>query len=145
MPGMDYGFPWNSDDAEVAEVWTPPGWPAEAAIPDETGQPLTWAHVCFAHDWLVRHATCAAADDQAATGDDDATGYESEGDRCPCTYAYELIEARPSYMDVCRSWPGPICGSCWAASCECGYVFESVEDAHSRWPSGRLRCAGCAA
>jgi hypothetical protein len=33
---------------------------------------------------------------------------------------------------------------CMAASCECGYVFDAITDAHSRWHSGRLQCAGCA-
>jgi hypothetical protein len=48
-------------------------------------------------------------------------------------------------MYVCNAWPGPICGTCWATSCECGYVFDVIDDAHSRWHTGRLRCAGCAA
>ena len=73
-----------------------------------------------------------------------SVGYDSDGDYCPCTWHPVAIEERDSHMWSCRAWPGPICGACWAASCECGYVFESVEDAHSRWPNGRLRCAGCA-
>ena len=56
----------------------------------------------------------------------------------------ELIEERGSHMIACHAWPGPICGTCWAASCDCGFVFDAPQDAHSRWPSGRLRCAGCA-
>ena len=54
------------------------------------------------------------------------------------------IEERASHLLVCRAWPGPLCGSCWAASCECGYAFDAVADAHSRWPNGRLRCHSCA-
>ena len=46
---------------------------------------------------------------------------------------------------ACRMWPGPICGSCWSASCACGYVFDAVGDARGRWPNGRLRCHSCAA
>ena len=64
---------------------------------------------------------------------------------CPCTWHPVAIEERASHLLVCRAWPGPLCGSCWAASCECGYAFDAVADAHSRWPNGRLRCHSCAA
>ena len=50
------------------------------------------------------------------------------------------IAERESHLFVCRAWPGPVCGSCWSASCVCGYVFDAVADAHARWPNGRLRC-----
>ena len=58
---------------------------------------------------------------------------------CACTWHPVLIEERESHLLACHAWPGPICGSCWAASCSCGYVFEAVADAAGRWPSGRLR------
>ena len=111
-----------------------------ASVSDDDGHPLTWARVVAAHEWLTRHATCAAATGAPA----DASGYDSDGDRCPCTWHPVAIEERESHEYVCRTWPGPICGTCWAASCECGFVFDAVGDAHSRWPTGRLRCAGCA-
>ena len=126
---------------EPAETWTPPDYPVEAGISDGEGHPLTWGRVATAHRWLVLHAACAGADPR---GVDDASGYDSDGDRCPCTYSPELIEERGSHMIACHAWPGPICGTCWAASCDCGFVFDAPQDAHSRWPSGRLRCAGCA-
>ena len=47
------------------------------------------------------------------------------------------IAERESHLLVCRAWPGPVCGSCWSASCACGYVFDAVADAHARWPNGR--------
>ena len=34
--------------------------------------------------------------------------------------------------------------ACWAASCPCGYVFDDVADAYTRWPNGRLCCYACA-
>ena len=125
---------------EPAETWTPPGYPIDASIGDGDGHPLTWARVVTAHEWLTQHATCAAATDAS-----DATGYDSDGDQCPCTWHPAAVEERESHTHVCRAWPGSICGSCWAASCECGYVFDAANEAHSRWPNGRLRCAGCAA
>ena len=42
--------------------------------------------------------------------------------------------------ESCIRWPGPICGTCWAASCECGYVFDDVADAAGRWFTG-VACA----
>ena len=76
-------------------------------------------------------------------------GYSSDDEespaRCPCTWHPVAIEERESHLFVCRAWPGPLCGSCWAASCECGYALDSVADASGRWPSGRLRCYSCAA
>ena len=64
-------------------------------------------------------------------------GYSSDDEmdapRCPCTWHPEEREA---HLLACRVWPGPICGSCWAASCACGYVFEAVADARTRWPNG---------
>ena len=53
------------------------------------------------------------------------------------------IEEANSHRLVIEIWPGPICGTCWAASCDCGYVFDNVTHAHARWPNGRLRCFAC--
>ena len=63
---------------------------------------------------------------------------------CPCTWHPVAIKERESHEYACRLWPGPICGSCWAASCPCGYVFDDVADAYTRWPNGRLCCYACA-
>jgi hypothetical protein len=140
-PFASGAVPYPEAADEPAETWTPPDHPVEASICDSEGHPLTWARVRAAHDWLTLHATCAAASSET----DDAAGYDSDGDRCPCTWHPVAIEERSSHTRACNAWPGPICGSCWAASCECGYVFDAITDAHSRWHSGRLQCAGCAA
>ena len=116
------------------------GHPPDAGIPDDDGHPLTWGRVCSAHAWLVLHAACADA----------VGGYDSDGDAqpCPCQFMPQAIEERASHMRVCAIWaraaPGPICGTCWAASCACGYVFEGTADARERAPCGRFRCAACA-
>ena len=57
-------------------------------------------------------------------------------------------------MSICAQWRAiqhglreqPVCGECWAASCACGYVFESTADARGRDALGRLVChsPGCA-
>ena len=122
---------------DPAETWVGPGLTIDHALTDADGHPLTWGRVVQAHNYLVRHATCADVSNIDTT---DATGYDSDGDRCPCTYHPVAIEERGSHLSACRAWPGPICGTCWAASCECGFVFDALDDAHSRWPSGRLRC-----
>ena len=132
--------PYPEVAAQHAECWTPPGYPVDAGVRDDNGIPLTWAAVRYAHEWLTAHATCAAAASDTA----DASGYDSDGDQCPCTYHPVAMEERSSHLHACRAWPGPICGSCWAASCHCGFVFDSVDDSHSRWPNGRLRCSSCA-
>ena len=110
----------------------------EAGIRDDESHPLTWGRVAHAHEWLVRHAGCEVQ----------ASGYASDDEespaRCPCTWHPVAIEERESHLFVCRAWPGPICGACWAASCECGYVFDDATDASDRWPNGRLRCYVCA-
>ena len=64
--------------------------------------------------------------------------HEPQG--CPCLWHPVAIAERESHLLVCRTWPGPVCGSCWSTSCACGYVFDAVADAHARWPNGRLRC-----
>ena len=90
------------------------------------------------------HPKCPSASCEQQAG-----GYSSDDEAgtpagCPCTWHPVAIEERESHLYACRAWPGPICGSCWAASCSCGYVFEIVADAAGRWPSGRLRCHACA-
>ena len=127
---------------EPAEVWTPPEWPIETSVSDAEGHPLTWGRVAAAHAWLVSHASC---EPQGAAGySSDEEGAPAAGG-CPCTWHPALIEERESHLLAFRAWPGPICGSCWAASCSCGFVFEAVADAGGRWPSGRLRCLACSA
>ena len=103
------------------------------AVSDPEGHPLTWGRVLTAHRWLVRHASCGA------------NGYDSDEDAagCPCLWHQEVIEERSSHELVCRAWPGPVCGSCWAASCQCGYVFDDAQHASGRWHDGRLRCHAC--
>ena len=139
-PFASGAVPYPEVATQPAECWTPPGYPVDAGIRDDNGIPLTWAAVRYAHEWLTAHATCAAAASDTA----DASGYDSDGDQCPCTYHPVAMEERASHLHACRAWPGPICGSCWAASCRCGFVFDSVDDSHSRWPNGRLRCSSCA-
>ena len=62
---------------------------------------------------------------------------------CYCQTTAEGDDERFASTQACRTWPGPICGSCWQASCACGYVFDDAAHAVSRWPSGRLQCAAC--
>ena len=112
----------------------PPDWPVEAGVCDDDGHPLTWGRVAAAHAWLVRHAGCGQQAGGYASDDED----EPQG--CPCLWHPVAIAERESHLFVCRAWPGPVCGSCWSASCACGYVFDAVADAHARWPNGRLRC-----
>ena len=131
-PGV-VGYPEAQD--EPAETWTPPDWPVEAGVCDDDGHPLTWGRVAAAHAWLVSHASYGSQ----------AGGYSSDDDEgaplgCPCLWHPVAIAERESHLFVCRAWPGPVCGSCWSASCACGYVFDAVADAHARWPNGRLRC-----
>ena len=123
----------------AAETWTPPGWSAEAGICDHDGHPLTWGSVAAAHTWLVYHASCEQQVGGGYSSDD-----EMDTPACPCTWHPVAIEEREAHLFACRLWPGPICGSCWAASCACGYVFDAVADAHTRWPNGRLCCYACA-
>ena len=60
---------------------------------------------------------------------------------CFCTQnAANWAHVRHVCKESCIRWPGPICGTCWAASCECGYVFDDVADAAGRWFTG-VACA----
>ena len=126
---------------EPAEVWTPPEWPIETSVSDGDGHPLTWGRVAAAHVWLVRHASCESQGAADYSSDEEGA---PPGGGCPCTWHPVMIEERSSHLAVCRAWPGQICGSCWAASCDCGRVFEATSDAVGRWRSGRLRCHACA-
>ena len=128
---------------EPAEVWAPPGLPVAASVGDCHGHPLTWGTILRAHEWLVAHASCSSAGRPAAYDSDDAGGGTLDPPPCPCTYHPVLIEARDIHLLHCHSWPGPTCGTCWAASCACGFVFDDVSDAAGRWPTGRLRCHAC--
>ena len=117
---------------EPAEVWTPPGQPVAASIGDCHGHPLTWGAVARAHQWLVAHASCSSAGRPAAYDSDDPDA-TLDPPPCPCTYHPTLIEARETHLLTCYAWPGPICGTCWAASCAgCGYVFDDASDAAGR-------------
>ena len=131
------------DAGDVApEVWVPPASMAGTSWPpirDGYSYPLTWARVRDAHAWLLAHASCATAGPDAFGTDDDGT----HRNPCHCTWHPMSIELREDQVHDVYAWPGPICGSCWAASCECGYVFTHVAYAAGRWPSGRLKCCAC--
>ena len=135
-PGI-VGYPGVT--ATAAETWTPPGRAVTAGVLDAEGHPLTWGCVAAAHAWLVHHASCEQQVGGGYSSDD-----EMDTPACPCTWHPVAIEEREAHLFACRIWPGPICGSCWAASCACGYVFETVADARTRWPNGRLCCYACA-
>ena len=120
----------------------PPGRSPEHGIIDPYYHPLTWGTVRASHAWLVIHASCE---------DDGVASYESDEEfvvdgeccACPCLWHPAQVEEKEYHRAVCALWPGPVCGACWAASCECGYVFADVSEAAARWPSGRLQCAAC--
>ena len=47
-------------------------------------------------------------------------------------------------LETCQRWPGPICPTCWASSCDsCGYSFESWDDVCAVGSHGRFICYGC--
>ena len=143
-------MPYPEVAQETAETWTPPGIPQP--ISDDDGHPLTWGKVLQSHNYLVTHASCAAAADAAGP-----SGYDSDdadGDApgpCPCLWHPVAIEERASCLDAVTRWslatgPGHICGSCWAASCACGYTLDDPTHAAGRDFYGRLVChsATCA-
>ena len=125
------------------ETWTPPGWPVDASITDAEGHPLTWGRVRQAHEWLVAHAFCEQATTTFDSGSEDEYDENGEPRACPCQWHPVTIEYRSSHQLAVDAWPGHICGSCWAASCACGRVFDDESDAADRWLSGRLRCRAC--
>ena len=120
----------------VAVLWeTPPGRPP---IRDPFDYALTWGTVSTAHTALTRHAFCSMGSYES---DPDNPGAGSE--TCPCQWHPAMIEQLADYRAICMSWPGPICGSCWRASCSvCGYTLASVTDAAGRDAHGRLVCHG---
>ena len=64
-----------------------------------------------------------------------------DGYICPCLWHQEMIERLEDYRLMCHSWPGPTCGTCWRATCACGYTFEDPADARgAARPHGRLYC-----
>ena len=138
------GYPGlEASQADPAETWTPPG---REPLTDGDGHPLTWAVVHHAHATLVRHASCGGALSRwgptTDAGRDVNTGYDSsDGRPCPCRWHETLSDELGMHRDTCAAWPGPICGTCWAASCPCGYVFENAADAAGRDSLGRLVCA----
>ena len=115
-------------------------------------RPLSWGGVRASHEWLATHAACPGAQGVPPSPPPQARpsggGYTSEDDTepCFCTHiAAVWAHIRHVCKESCIRRPGPICGTCWAASCECGYVFDNVADATGRWFTGRLRCHECAA
>ena len=127
------GYPEVAE--EPFEVWVPPGDPSP--LLDAESHPLTWGGVRAAHDYLLRHAQCDSNGGPSSfdSDDDDAP--------CPCQWHPVEIERVASARAACHAWPGPWCGTCWAASCACGYVFAAVEEAAGRAVHGRLRCHAC--
>ena len=118
----------------------------------DTILPLTWERVRSSHEWLAAHATCPGAPGIPPAPPPQARpaggGYTSEDDFEPC-FCTQDAAVWTHFRNICKEscvrWPGPICGSCWAASCECGYVFDDVADAAGRWFTGRMRCHECTA
>ena len=114
--------------------WTPIGQTTETSIKDDDGHPLTWNRIEYALKWLAHHANCKYTN---------SNGTHDEPTACHCTWHPSSIEERESHLEAIKKWPGLICGTCWGASCECGYTFDSSCQAADRWPNGRLRCHGC--
>ena len=55
-----------------------------------------------------------------------------------------IDELAEEALETCQRWPGPICPTCWASSCDsCGYSFESWDDACAVGSHGRFTCYGC--
>ena len=75
---------------------------------------------------------------------DDDGGSDDDARPCACQWHPVAIELRESERADVHAWPGPWCGVCWRASCRCGYVFESTDDAARPGPLGRLQCYACA-
>ena len=131
------GYPATpSHTHQPAETWTAPGAPSPILDPD--GHPLTWGRVTAAHTSLASHASCSFL---GAAGFDSSDEEEGESPRpCPCQWHDALIDELEYDRSVVHLWPGPICGSCWAASCSCGYVFQTPSEAAGREVNGRLVC-----
>ena len=115
------------------------GRPDRPPITDPYGHPLTWGTILASHATLVHHAPHDADYDMAVAA------YDSDGSGeyyvCPCQYHDALIEELGAARDIIAAWPGPLCGTCHAASCfGCGYVFAHTSEAAGRAAGGRLVC-----
>ena len=84
---------------------------------------------------LVWHASCSQGG-YASDGDDDYDGAAP----CPCQWHDVLIDELTNGRADIAEWPGFICGACYAASCECGYVFDDTTHAAGRDRRQRLVC-----
>ena len=115
-----------------AETWATPGRPP---IADPYDHPLTLGAVLAAHDTLVTHASCGPA--ISGYGSD---GEDFDGASCPCQWHDALIEELANSRLMVQSWPGFICGACWAASCECRYVLDTPTHASGRDRNHRFTC-----
>ena len=103
---------------------------------------LSYGHVRSCHKNLEAHWYC---DTQRTLAEMSHLTAWDDYKPCDCqVLGTPTRQMLPWWRDDVQVWPGSICCSCWAASCTCGFVFESEDDAHGNWPSGRLRCAGCA-
>ena len=129
---------------EPAEVWSRGAETHRDGLPcltDPDGHPLTWGYVHAAHTALVAHATC---------GEGGGDGYGSDEDNplghpCECQWGGGLTEQLDCFRQALLTFPGPVCRTCWAASCKCGYVFDAPGDAAGADHTGiRLRCYACA-
>ena len=113
------------------------------AVTDAYGHPLTWGTVWAAHTTLLPHAQCDEIGSQPAYDSDDS----DEGRPCPCQWHEAMIDEVDNARNNVRRWPGPICGSCWRATCACGHRFADLADAAARLGrghDGRLVCDACA-
>ena len=119
-------------DDDPPETWAPPNRPP---ISDAYGHPLTWGSIVDSHRLLVWHASCTQGG-YASDGDDDNDGAAP----CPCQWHDVLIDELANSRADIAAWPGFICGPCYAASCECGYVFEDAAHAAGRDNRQRLVC-----
>jgi hypothetical protein len=106
-----------------------------ASLSNPYDHPLTLGAVLAAHDTLVTHASCGPA--ISGYGSD---GEDFDGASCPCQWHGALIDELANARLMVQSWPGFICGECWAASCECGYVLDTPTHASGRDRNHRFTC-----
>ena len=129
-------------------------WPRACPRPhfvrDSFDYVLTWSAVLYGHNVLVYHAPCAAAAAAyeaavaASDGAFDSDDEDAPPRPCPCQYHDGMTDELWAHRRACESWPGPICGSCWASQClVCDYVLDDPRDAASRSSSMRLVCHAC--
>ena len=122
-------------------LWVPPPSPAHP-------EPLAYAKH-DAYDYPLDMRRVDAAHRQLELWADPDAPYDSDEEARLQWVDHPVTEDEISCacMDV-ATWPGPICGVCYALACaRCGYVFESVGDASpQRNPADhRLLCYACAA